>query len=78
MNVDANRRIGSCLQTVRREANLTQVELARRVGKPQSYVSKIEIGERNLPISEFFTYANALGISAELLTLRIEAALFGK
>lgn len=78
MDVDTNRKIGSCLQAVRREANLTQAELARRVGKPQSYVSKIEIGERNLPISEFFTYSNALGVSAELLTARIKASLFGK
>ena len=76
MDVDANRKIGSCLQAIRREANLTQTELANRIGKPQSYVSKIEIGERNLLVSEFFSYARALGLSADKLIMQIEKTVF--
>lgn len=31
---------------------MTQVELAQRLGKPQSYVSKVEILERRLDVIE--------------------------
>ena len=36
-----------CLATARREAGLSQAELARRIGKSQPYVSKLESGEAN-------------------------------
>ena len=38
----------SLLREIRVEAKLTQVELSKRLGKPQSYVSKYERGERKL------------------------------
>ena len=40
------------LRKVRLEAGLTQVEAARKLKKPQSYVSKIERGERRIDIVE--------------------------
>lgn len=75
MNVEMNRAIGRCLCAARADQSLTQIELAQRLNKPQSYVSKIEIGERNLYLSEFFAYADALGIEAEELIARIGANL---
>ncbi|PPJ69694.1 transcriptional regulator, partial [Staphylococcus haemolyticus] len=36
------------LRKVRREAGLTQVQLAEKLGKGQSYVSKVERGEQYL------------------------------
>jgi transcriptional regulator with XRE-family HTH domain len=36
----------------RREASLTQVEVARRLGKPHSFVSKCELGERRVDFIE--------------------------
>lgn len=51
-----------------RERNgLTQVEVAARLGKPQSYVSKYERGERRLDIIEFSDVANALGVDPLVL-----------
>lgn len=47
---------------VREENNLTQVEVAQRLHKPQSYVSKYERGERRLDILEFIDLAKALDI----------------
>ncbi len=39
---------------------MTQVKLAKRLGKPQSYVAKYEGGERRLDVVEFLAVARAL------------------
>lgn len=75
MNVDANKTCGKCLSQIRREQGITQVELAKRLGMPQSFVSKIETGERSLKVYEQFAYARALGISSEALVQRLESYL---
>lgn len=46
----------------RERAGLTQVDVASRMGKPQSYVSKYERGERRLDLVEFMDVSKALGI----------------
>lgn len=48
------------LQEVRRSAGFTQTELAHRLGKPQSYVAKIERGERRVDVFDFIALAKAL------------------
>jgi len=45
----------------REAAGLTQQQLADRLGKPQSYVSKIESGERRIDPVELVRHAQALG-----------------
>lgn len=57
----------SRLKSARKGADLTQQELADRLGKPQSYVSKYESGERRLDVAEFMEVATALGLDAPLL-----------
>lgn len=44
----------------RDKANLTQDKLARRLGKPQSFVAKYEGGERRLDVVEFIVIARAM------------------
>ncbi len=62
------------LLVARREAaGLTQVELAAALRRPQSYVSKIERGERRLEVAEFIAYARALGTSPEELIATLAA-----
>lgn len=48
------------ITSVRKAAGITQVELAERLGKPQSFVSKVERGERRLDVIEFCQVAEAL------------------
>jgi transcriptional regulator with XRE-family HTH domain len=40
------------LVQARRQAGLTQVEVAKRLGRPNSFVSKCELGERRVDIVE--------------------------
>ena len=40
------------LRIARIEAGLAQQEVADKLGKPQSYISKIESGERRLDVAE--------------------------
>ena len=75
MNVDANRTCGKCLSQIRREQGVTQVELAKKLGVPQSFISKVETGERSLRVYEQFAYAEALGITVGVLVQRLEAVL---
>ena len=46
----------------RKSAHITQQELASRLGKPQSYISKLESAERRMDIVEFLAITSALGI----------------
>jgi transcriptional regulator with XRE-family HTH domain len=59
----------------RKEANVTQHELARRIKKPQSFISKYERLERRLDVPEFVFVARALGIDPSKLLRRVDKAL---
>lgn len=45
----------------RKAAGLTQVELARRLRKPQSFIAKYETGERRLDVVEFLEIVIKIG-----------------
>jgi transcriptional regulator with XRE-family HTH domain len=49
------------LIALRKERGVSQVELARRLGKEQPFVSRIERGERRIDLIEFYAIALALG-----------------
>ena len=50
------------LADARRTAGITQVQLAERLGRHQSYVSKVERRERRVDAVEFHYWAAALGL----------------
>jgi transcriptional regulator with XRE-family HTH domain len=58
---------------MRRQKGVTQVQLADRLGLPQSYVSKYESGERRLDLIELRTICVALGFKLRDLVERFEA-----
>lgn len=55
---------------IRKEADLTQAELSSRLGRPQSFVSKYERGERRLDVVEFCSVARALSTDPVKLLAR--------
>jgi transcriptional regulator with XRE-family HTH domain len=53
-------RFRALLVSARKSAGLNQSELAKRLGRHQSYVSKVEQGERRLDVVEFVQFADAI------------------
>lgn len=54
------------LLDARKEAKITQSELAQRIGADKSYISKVERGLTVPTIATFYKIASALGFSIEL------------
>jgi transcriptional regulator with XRE-family HTH domain len=56
-----NEQLRALLQAAREKTGLTQAEVAAKLGRPQSFVSKYESGERHLDVVEFIEVCQALG-----------------
>jgi transcriptional regulator with XRE-family HTH domain len=63
------------LKQVRRGAGLSQVDLAERLGEPQSFVSRYETGQQRLDVLELRQVCLALGISLTEFAERLERLL---
>ena len=61
----------------RGEARLTQYELASRINRPQSFISKYERGERRLDVLEFVKICRVLNVDPCGIIRDIEALLSG-
>ena len=57
----AYRLVGVALAAARTRAGFTQQELARRLAKPQSFVSNYESGQRRIDVLELIRIADGLG-----------------
>lgn len=66
------------LRQSRDDAGLTQVDLAKRLGQTQSFVSKFERGDRRLDIIQLRTILSHLGVTLAEFVLRLETELRGK
>ena len=60
----AYRHMLSLLVQSRESSEITQASLATSLGKPQSFVSKYESGERRLDVVELIEIAEMIGIDA--------------
>lgn len=65
----------TCLVDARTAAGVTQWELAARLGRPQSFVSKVESGDRRLDVIEFLQIIKALNVEPEPIIQSLVAAL---
>jgi transcriptional regulator with XRE-family HTH domain len=50
------------LVQARKDAGITQAELGRRLGQRQTWVSKVELGERRLDVAEWVEVCRAVGV----------------
>jgi transcriptional regulator with XRE-family HTH domain len=59
------------LKKARITSGLLQKDLAKSLLRPQSYISKIESGERSIDVVEFINYCQAIGIDSAKFIKRV-------
>ena len=67
------RRFRALLTEARKTAGLTQVELSAQLERPQSFVSKVERGERRLDVIEFLEMARVLRLDVVAFLHKLDA-----
>jgi transcriptional regulator with XRE-family HTH domain len=67
-------RLAELLRQMRAEADLRQIDLAAKLGEPQSYVSRYESGEQRLDLIELNAICKAVGVTLTELVRRFEEA----
>jgi transcriptional regulator with XRE-family HTH domain len=65
-------RLCALLIQARHAHNLTQTEVAKRLRRPQSFVSKYERGERRLDVLEFVDVVRAIRADACTILKELE------
>lgn len=63
-------KIGEIIAEIRLDKNLTQRELAERVGTRQSYLARVEKGDVNFTIDTLFDITEALDVSVAYIFLK--------
>ena len=67
--------VAALLATVRAECDVTQTELAKRLGKPQSWVGKVEKAARRVDVVELIAVCEALGFDPSKFMQRLRRQL---
>ncbi len=67
--------VGRVLRQAREDAGLQQIELARRIGKTQGYISKIEGGHQGVDVLLLYDIAIALGNEPAALYTHVVAEI---
>ncbi len=63
------------LVAARHAAGLTQQQLAKKIGRPQSFVAKYEGGERRIDLVEFLEISVILGVDAKRIIRNVINAM---
>ena len=61
----AYRQLIAAVIDARKQAGLTQRQLAERLGKPQNFVGRVETEQRRLDFIELLAWLKACGVDAE-------------
>ena len=64
------------LRDARTSAGLTQYDLADKLGRPQSFVSKYEGGDRLLDVIELLSVLRAIGVTPTHFIGRLEEVVY--
>jgi transcriptional regulator with XRE-family HTH domain len=67
--------VAKLLRNLRNERSLKQEDLAARLSRPQSFVSKYEHGQRRLDVLELREVLQALGSTLSAFAARLEREL---
>lgn len=67
IHTDEYQRITERLKQARLDAGLTQEKVAKKIKKPQSYISKVEAGEQRIDVIELKVFANIYKKSIDFL-----------
>ena len=65
----------SLLITARETAGLTQSDVASRLERPQSFVSKYESGERRLDVLEFLQICQVLDADSQVILSAVQVRM---
>jgi transcriptional regulator with XRE-family HTH domain len=57
----AHKHLVDVLRGARKQADISQVDLAAKIGKDQTYISLIERSQRRVDVLEFVALARAMG-----------------
>ncbi len=60
-------RLVQALVQARKNAGLTQTQVAEKLSKPQSYIAKVEGADRKLDVMEFVELCQAIDADATVL-----------
>lgn len=66
-------RVITALKNARKARGITQAQLAEALGKPQSFIAKVENGERRLDVVEFVHLARLVGLEPSEIIGRIKS-----
>lgn len=61
----------NALKNARKARGITQAQLAEALSKPQSFIAKVENGERRLDVVEFVRLARLVGVDVGEILLQI-------
>lgn len=60
-------RVAEEIRSIMGRKRLTQTEMARRLGRPQSYVSRVYRGDGAITLADLESFASALGVHPSTL-----------
>lgn len=75
LHTSAYEHLCSLLVAARETVGLTQSDLATRLGRPQSFISKYETGERRLDVLEFLQICQALDADFHAILTAVQARM---
>jgi hypothetical protein len=74
LKLERNAKFAALIRAARLETFVGQAELARRIKRPQPFVSALENGKIHVTLADFEDVANALGLNPAALLSRLYPA----